>query len=209
MDYFSYVDQQQLDLVVSKVTARREHASVFPPADRVFRALELTPLSTVKVVMVGQDPYHQAGQADGLAFSSDSIPKSLRNVLKELETDLGLQAPTSGRLDHWAQQGVLLLNRILTVEEGQPLSHKDLGWLPITASILQTVSQTRPFVVFVLWGSFAKEVRDVIDARHLIIEAPHPSPLSAHRGFLGHRPFSKINHALDSHGESIIDFSLL
>ena len=209
MEYFSPTQQNHLKLVLSKVATRRNQGRVYPPADRVLRALELTPLSTVKVVIVGQDPYHQPGQADGLAFSSERIPKSLRNVLQELTTDLGHGAPATGRLDRWATQGVLLLNRILTVDEGQPLSHKNVGWLPITDSVIQTISEAKPFVVFVLWGSFAQMVRPLIDARHRIIEAPHPSPLSVHRGFWGHKPFSRINEALESNGLAPIDFSLL
>jgi uracil-DNA glycosylase len=207
MDYISFVNQKQLEQTLSKVQARRNVATVYPAAENVLRALSMTPLSKVKVVIVGQDPYHQPGQADGLAFSSNSIPKSLANIFQELQTDLGVQKPLGGRLDHWANQGVLLLNRILTVEEGQPLSHKDMGWLEITKTIIQTISQEAKFVVFVLWGSFAQEVTPWIDSRHLIITAPHPSPLSAHRGFFGHRPFSQINRALESQGLETIKFS--
>ena len=209
MDYFSFLNQKQLELTLKNVQARRDVATVFPADDDVFRALLMTPLSKVQVVIVGQDPYHQPGQADGLAFSSDSVPKSLANIFTELQTDLGVQPPTRGRLDHWARQGVLLLNRILTVEAGQPLSHQEVGWLEITKTIIQTISQEKDFVVFVLWGSFAQEVIPWIDSRHLIIKAPHPSPLSAYRGFYGHRPFTQINQALLAHGLQPIDFSLL
>jgi len=209
MDYFSFLNQKQLELTLKNVQARRDVATVYPADDNVFRALSMTPLSQVKVVIVGQDPYHQPGQADGLAFSSDSVPKSLANIFTELQTDLGVQPPTRGRLDHWARQGVLLLNRILTVEAGQPLSHQEVGWLEITKTIIQTISQEKDFVVFVLWGSFAQEVIPWIDSRHLIIKAPHPSPLSAYRGFYGHRPFTQINQALLAHGLQPIDFSLL
>jgi len=209
MDYFTFLNQEQLKRTLKNVQARRHIATVYPADDDVFRALFMTPLSKVKVVIVGQDPYHQPGQADGLAFSSDSVPKSLANIFKELQTDLGGQPPSSGRLDHWATQGVLLLNRILTVDAGQPLSHKEFGWLDVTKTIIQTVSQEKDFVVFVLWGSFAQEVAPWIDSRHLIIKAPHPSPLSAYRGFIGHRPFSQINQALQSRGRQPIDFFLL
>jgi uracil-DNA glycosylase len=209
MDYFSFLNQKQLELTLKNVQARRDVATVYPADDNVFRALSMTPLSQVKVVIVGQDPYHQPGQADGLAFSSDSVPKSLANIFTELQTDLGVQPPTRGRLDHWARQGVLLLNRILTVEAGQPLSHQEVGWLEITKTIIQTISQEKDFVVFVLWGSFAQEVIPWIDSKHRIIKAPHPSPLSAYRGFYGHRPFTQINQALLAHGLQPIDFSLL
>ncbi len=209
MDYLSGSTQTKLNDIIAYSDARREHVSVYPEPEAVLRAFKLTPFDQVKVVLVGQDPYHQPGQADGLAFSSDSIPKSLVNIFLELKTDLGYPPPTKGRLDRWASQGVLLLNRILTVEEGSPLSHKDIGWLDITKEIIQTISQQKDFVVFVLWGTFAQEVIPWIDSRHYIITAPHPSPLSAYRGFFGHRPFSQINQALQSHGLEAIDFSLL
>jgi len=209
MEYLSPEAQVQLKQVLAWTIARRDHAIVYPKPEAVLRSLEMTPLKNVKVVIVGQDPYHQPGQADGLAFSSDLIPKSLANIFQELHNDLGVQKPMTGRLDRWASQGVLLLNRILTVEEGAPLSHKDIGWLEITKAIIQTISHRKDFVVFVLWGSFAQEVIPWIDTRHLIIQAPHPSPLSVYRGFWGHRPFSQINHALQSHGLEAIDFSLL
>jgi len=209
MDYFTFLNQEQLEQTLKNVQARRNVATVYPAADNVFRALSMTPLSKVQVVIVGQDPYHQPGQADGLAFSSNSVPKSLANIFKELLTDLGVQPPSRGRLDHWANQGVLLLNRILTVEADEPLSHQEIGWLEITKTIIQTISQEKDFVVFVLWGSFAQKVIPWIDSNHLIIKAPHPSPLSAYRGFFGHRPFSQINQALLAQGLKPIDFSLL
>lgn len=209
MNYFNPTTQQQVNELLQTIDAMRSQQTIFPPQSNLLRALSMTPYSHVKVVIVGQDPYHQVDQADGLAFSAAVIPKSLRNVFRELESDLGKQAPTSGRLDGWANQGVLLLNRILSVEAATPLSHQHLGWQAITNHVIQTISKEKDFVVFVLWGAFAQEVEPLIAARHLIIKAPHPSPLSAYRGFFGHRPFSRINHALTKKNITPIDwFSL-
>ena len=209
MNYFNPTTQQQVNDLLHRIEAKRVNTPIFPAQSHLLRALSMTPLSHVKVVIVGQDPYHQVGQADGLAFSAGVIPSSLRNVFRELESDLGKQAPTSGRLDGWANQGVLLLNRILSVEAATPLSHQHVGWQDITNQIIQTISKEKDFVVFVLWGAFAQEVEPWIDPRHSIIKAPHPSPLSAYRGFFGHRPFSRINHALTKKNIAPIDwFSL-
>jgi uracil-DNA glycosylase len=209
MNYFNPTTQQQLNELLQTIDTMRLQHRIFPEPSKVLRALSMTPWSHVKVVIVGQDPYHQVGQADGLAFSSSKIPKSLANIFQELHTDLGVTPPSSGRLDGWATQGVLLLNRILSVEEATPLSHQHLGWQTITNHIIQTISKEKEFVVFVLWGAFAQAVEPLIDARHLIIKAPHPSPLSAYRGFFGHRPFSRINQALKERNISPIDwFSL-
>ena len=209
MNYFNSVTEQQLNDLMHTMANKRLHTRIFPAQANVLRALELTPLSNVKVVIVGQDPYHQVGQADGLAFSAAVIPKSLRNVFLELEHDLGHHTPDSGRLDGWAKQGVLLLNRILTVEEAKPLSHQHVGWQAITNDIIRTISTTKDFVVFVLWGAYAQDVEPLIDPRHKIIKAPHPSPLSAYRGFFGHRPFSSINEALTIHKIAPIDWNSL
>ncbi len=195
--------------VLQRVASHREQTTVYPPPDQVFRALTMTPLHRVKVVIIGQDPYPQAGQADGLAFSSDRLPKSLQNIFSELHHDLGLEAPTTGRLDAWAQQGVLLLNRILTVNEGKPLSHSAVGWQEVTSFIVHTISTTQPFVVFLLWGRYAPELLPWIDSRHHVLRAPHPSPLSAYRGFFGSKPFSQANAALQQHGIAPIEWSLL
>jgi uracil-DNA glycosylase len=209
MTYFNPTIQQQVNDLLHLIETKRFNTPIFPEQSKILRALTMTPLSCVKVVIVGQDPYHQLGQADGLAFSSSKIPKSLANIVQELHTDIGGTPSSSGRLDGWAKQGVLLLNRILTVEEAKPLSHQHLGWQAITNHIIQTISKEKEFVVFVLWGAFAQEVEPLIDARHLIIKAPHPSPLSAYRGFFGHRPFSRINQALKERNISPIDwFSL-
>ncbi len=207
MDYLSKTTKQEQ--LLQTINERRRSVRIFPPQEMILRALALTPLETVRVVIVGQDPYHQPDQADGLAFSSNTIPKSLQNIFQELHDDLGCTPPPTGRLDGWAKQGVLLLNRILTVEESKPLAHQELGWQAITNHVIQTISKEKDFVVFVLWGAFAQEVEPLIAARHLIIKAPHPSPLSAYRGFFGHRPFSRINHALTKKNITPIDwFSL-
>ena len=209
MNYFSPSIQQQVNDLLHLIETKRVTTRIFPEQPNVLRALSMTPLSQVKVVLVGQDPYHQIGQADGLAFSSQGIPKSLQNIFRELQSDLGCEAPDIGRLDGWANQGVLLLNRILTVEEATPLSHQHLGWQDITNQIIQTISKEKNFVVFLLWGAFAQEVESLIDSRHLIIKATHPSPLSAYRGFFGHRPFSRANQALIENNLEPIDWSLL
>ncbi len=209
MSYFSPTTQQQVNDLLHVIETKRVTTRIFPEQSNVLRALSMTPLSQVKVVLVGQDPYHQIGQADGLAFSSQGIPKSLQNIFRELQSDMGCEAPGTGRLDGWANQGVLLLNRILSVEEGKPLSHQDLGWETLTDEIIQTISSTKEFVVFVLWGAFAQKVESLIDSRHLIIKATHPSPLSAYRGFFGHRPFSRANQALIENHLEPIDWSLL
>lgn len=199
MEYLSASRQKDLDQLLQTIHQRRTDVRIFPPQELILRALQLTPLNQVKVVIVGQDPYHQPGQADGLAFSSNSIPKSLHNIFKELQSDVGITPPASGRLDGWAKQGVLLLNRILSVEENKPLAHQGLGWEEITNEVIQHVSTINPFVVFILWGSYAQEVIALIDSRHLILSSPHPSPLSSYRGFFGSKPFSKANQALLNH----------
>lgn len=199
MKEYSFLNESRLQSLLQTVKEKRKTSTVYPPQEVIVRALECTPLRSVKVVIVGQDPYHQSGQADGLAFSSDRIPKSLHNIFKELHSDLGITPPATGRLDGWAKQGVLLLNRILSVEENKPLSHQGLGWEEITNEVIQNVSSTNPFVVFILWGSYAQEVIPIIDSRHLILSSPHPSPLSSYRGFFGAKPFSKTNQALIEH----------
>lgn len=199
MEYLSKLRQQDVEHIVETIQQQRTRVQIFPPHELMLRALHETPLDAVKVVIVGQDPYHQPGQADGLAFSSNSIPKSLQNIFKELQSDVGIIPPATGRLDGWAKQGVLLLNRILSVEENKPLAHQGLGWEDITNEVIQNVSNSNPFVVFILWGSYAQEVIPLIDPRHLILSSPHPSPLSSYRGFFGSKPFSKANQALIDH----------
>ncbi len=194
------------------VHAERSSHQVFPPHDEVFAALHLTPFESVKVLILGQDPYHGPGQAHGLCFSvrpGVPTPPSLVNIYKELETDLGITPPDHGHLTHWAQQGVLLLNTTLTVRAGQAASHQKKGWETFTDQVIKAVSAKEETVVFVLWGAAAGRKRELIDTdRHRIISAPHPSPLSAHRGFFGSRPFSAINDHLTAAGRQPIDWTL-
>ena len=188
--------------------------TLFPPRGQRLAALELTPLDAVKVVILGQDPYHGAGQAHGLSFSvrpGVRIPPSLLNIYKELEADLGLPRPTHGNLEAWARQGVLLLNASLTVEEGKAGSHAGQGWEPITDAIVRAVAAKAEPCVFLLWGSHARKkalaVPGLTHSHHLVLTAPHPSPLSAHAGFLGCRHFSKANTFLEVHGRGPIDWT--
>ena len=192
----------------------REYADavVHPPAPRVFEALERTPLRSVRVVLLGQDPYHGPGQAHGLAFSvlpGVRPPPSLRNLFKERESDLGLPPPDDGYLVPWARRGVLLLNTVLTVRGGEPASHAGAGWERFTDAVIERVNAQRSRVVFLLLGSHAQKKGSVVDrSRHVVIEAPHPSPLSARRGFFGSRIFSRTSAALEEAGRGGIDWSL-
>lgn len=189
---------------------RREYAcrTIFPPAKQIFAAFDLCPFSKVKVVILGQDPYHGEGQANGLAFSvapGVAIPPSLLNMYKEIHDDLGTPIPTSGDLTRWAEQGVLLLNNSLTVRAHEAASHSNIGWEYVTDAAIKALSDGRTGLVFLLWGSHARCKADLIDrSKHLVLEAPHPSPLSAHRGFFGCRHFSKTNQYLASRGEAEI-----
>jgi uracil-DNA glycosylase len=188
---------------------RREHL-VFPTIPNVYRAFQLTPLNDVRVVILGQDPYHDDDQAHGLSFSvrpGVRLPPSLRNIYKELESDLGIMPATHGCLEQWARQGVMLLNSVLTVRAHEANSHRGKGWEEFTARVLEVIKQ-RPKVAFVLWGKPAKEIAGAIDDRHLVIESPHPSPLSAYRGFFGSRPFSRINVFLKQNGQPEIQWEL-
>ncbi len=199
---------------LAKMLAMRESAGVpiYPPKPRRFRALELVAPDNVKAVILGQDPYHGQGQAHGLAFSvlpDVRIPPSLRNIFKELNRDLGIGPPKHGCLESWARQGVLLLNTVLSVEEGKAGSHQGLGWEEITDAVIAHAGGGRSPSVFMLWGSHAQKKKPLIDAaRHLILEAPHPSPLSAHRGFLGCGHFGKANAFLKQSGVAEIDWRL-
>ena len=185
---------------------------IFPPGSSWFRALDLTPLDQVKVVILGQDPYHGPGQAHGLCFSVPNgvrPPPSLVNIYKELESDLGIPRPGHGFLEHWARQGVLLLNSVLTVEMGLAASHRDRGWERFTDAVVRLVNAKQDPVVFMLWGSYAQKKASFVDiSRHLVLKAPHPSPLSAHSGFLGCKHFSKANAFLESRGLEPIDWAL-
>ena len=190
---------------------RSEH-HVFPPQEKVFAALHATSLRETKVVILGQDPYHGPGQADGLAFSvsrDTAIPPSLRNILKELHDDIGAAIPTHGDLSSWAEQGVLLLNTTLTVREGEAGSHYGCGWETLTDAIINKINEKADPVVFLLWGTHARKKKPLItQPHHVIIEGVHPSPLSAYRGFFGSKPFSRVNAALEQVGHRPIHWEI-
>ncbi len=193
--------------------AYQSNDSIYPPAPLIFNALNLTPLSQVKVVILGQDPYHGPGQAMGLSFSvPKAIPKppSLNNILKEMADDIGISPSAHGDLTHWAQQGVLLLNSSLTVKESEPNSHQSKGWEQFTDAVIDVVNEQTEHTVFILWGSKAQKKGKYINAdKHLILTAVHPSPLAANRGgFFGTKPFSKTNDYLKQHGQTPIDWQL-
>ena len=196
---------QELQAFVQK---RRAEVRVFPEEKNVFTALELTPFESVKVVILGQDPYHGFGQAHGLSFSVQKgtpLPPSLRNMYKELQEDLGGEVPTEGDLSHWAKQGVLLLNTVLTVEEGNANSHKGMGWERLTNRLIESLNELKHPVIFILWGKPAQDKEKLItNPSHIILKAPHPSPLSAYRGFFGSKPFSKVNEILIQQGQTPI-----
>lgn len=204
--------QPYYQVLVGKLEAAYSERKIYPPAYRVFRALELTPYADVKVVILGQDPYHGAGQAHGLSFSvlpGVKLPPSLRNIYKELRDDIGCEPPAHGCLAHWARQGVLLLNSVLTVEEGKANAHRKLGWETFTDKLISTLNDRKQPVAFVLWGRQAQEKGRIIDrTRHLVLEEVHPSPLSAYAGFFGSRPFSKCNAFLRQNGVAEIDWKL-
>ncbi|HSX65326.1 MAG TPA: uracil-DNA glycosylase [Pseudoxanthomonas sp.] len=191
---------------------RAAGARIYPPGPQIFAAFDATPFDAVKVVILGQDPYHGPGQAHGLCFSvlpGVPVPPSLLNIYKEIETDLGLPRPDHGCLLPWAQRGVLLLNAVLTVEEGRAGAHQGKGWEGFTDHVVETLNREREGLVFLLWGSYAQAKGKVIDTRrHRVLRAPHPSPLSAHRGFLGCGHFSAANHYLAQRGQSPVDWRL-
>ncbi len=194
------------------INERAGGKQIFPPAAEWFAAFDLTPLDAVRVVVLGQDPYHGAGQAHGLCFSVREgvrMPPSLVNIYKELAADLGTPRPTHGNLAHWATQGVLLLNSVLTVEEGQAGAHQGKGWEPFTDTVVRVLAEREQPVAFILWGAYAQRKAAFVDAvnrngRHLVIKSAHPSPLSAHNGFFGSRPFSKVNAWLTANGTAPI-----
>jgi len=194
------------------VRDERSRGTVYPPADRVFAALRLTPYADVRVVILGQDPYHGPGQAHGLCFSVPHgvpTPPSLVNIFKELRNDLGITAPAHGCLEAWARQGVLLLNATLTVRAGAAGSHQGKGWETFTDAVLRVVNDKPSPVVFVLWGAFARRKKSLIDtSRHHVVESAHPSPLSAHNGFFGSRPFSQVNSFLAAAGATPVNWEL-
>ena len=192
------------------VKAEYGSGTVYPPGKLIFNALNHTPYDRVKVVILGQDPYHGPGQANGMCFSVNSavpLPPSLKNIFKEIKSDLGLPIPENGDLTRWADQGVLLLNATLTVRAHSPGSHQNKGWEEFTDAIIGKLSEKREVLVFMLWGSYAKRKGSIIDrSKHLVLAAPHPSPLSAHRGFFGCRHFSKANAYLEEADKKPIDW---
>ena len=193
---------------------KEEYAThmIFPPSNEVFSAFELTPLADVKVVILGQDPYHNVGQAHGLCFSVKpdvEIPPSLVNIYKELHDDLGCYIPNNGYLVKWAKQGVLMLNTVLTVRAHQANSHRGIGWEEFTKAAIRVLNEQDRPIVFILWGSPAQRKKEMLNnPKHLILEAPHPSPLSAYRGFFGSKPFSQTNTFLEKNGLTPIDWQI-
>ena len=205
-EFASSYFQELKDFLVKE---KKDHR-IFPPGPQIFSAFNLTPLTAVKVVILGQDPYHGRGQAHGLCFSVPEgvpLPPSLMNIYKEVERDVGIKMPKTGNLEKWAKQGVLLLNAILTVREGMAGSHQGKGWETFTNNVIRTISDLRAGVVFMLWGKYAQEKEQLIDTeKHFILKAPHPSPLSASRGFFGSRHFSQANQLLRQGGLEEIDW---
>lgn len=201
-----YMQELRAFLVAEKAAGK----TIYPPGSLWFNALNSTPLDQVNVVIIGQDPYHGPYQAHGLCFSVPDgvrIPPSLHNIYAELERDLGIPRPAHGNLSHWASRGVLLLNAVLTVEAGRANSHQGRGWERFTDQVIRTVNREREGVVFMLWGSYAQKKGAVIDRqRHLVLSAPHPSPLSAHRGFIGCGHFSAANRYLQQHGKAPVQW---
>ena len=188
------------------VRSEYQKSTVYPPPKFIFRAFDLTPFGSIKVVILGQDPYHGAGQANGLAFAVDQdirLPPSLQNIYKELKSDLGV----GGNINKWAEQGVLLLNATLTVQANSPASHQNKGWEQFTDAVIKTLSEQKKHLVFILWGTYAKKKGAMIDAeKHLVIKSAHPSPFSAFSGFFGSQPFSKCNNYLSLFGEEAIEW---
>ena len=186
--------------------------TIYPPYDEIFNAFQLTDIKNVKVVILGQDPYHEEGQAHGLAFSTPEgrpIPRSLKNIFKEIESEYSYPIPDSGCLESWARQGVLLLNSVLTVQKDTPASHRGKGWETFTDRIIEEVNKKEEPVVFILWGNFARSKKDLItNPKHLVLESPHPSPFSANAGFFGCNHFIKTNEFLKQNGMEPIDWQI-
>jgi len=203
--------QPYFEELIQFVKKEYSAAKVYPEGNNIFRAFELCPFDSVKVVILGQDPYHGPGQANGLCFSVNdgvAIPPSLQNIYKEIASDLGISTPISGNLDRWAKQGVLLLNATLTVRANQAGSHQKKGWEAFTDAVVKTISDQKENVVFLLWGKYAQEKGKIIDrGKHSVLSAPHPSPFSVHSGFFGSKHFSKTNQYLEGIGQETIDWS--
>jgi uracil-DNA glycosylase len=203
-------EQDYFQDLVSFVKSEYQSHTVYPPGKLIFNAFNHTPLDKVKVVIIGQDPYHGPGQANGLCFSvapGVRLPPSLQNIFKERQSDLDKPIPLNGSLEHWADQGVLLLNATLTVRARTPGSHQNKGWEIFTDAVIRQVAESKEGIVFILWGSYAQKKGEFIDRqKHYVIQSPHPSPFSANRGFFGSRPFSKCNEFLRSKGLQEIDW---
>ena len=198
--------------IVKFVNKVYKEKTIFPPKARILSALDITDYNDVKVVILGQDPYHGIGEANGLAFSVNDgvkIPPSLKNIYKELHDDLGVEIPNTGNLESWAKEGVLLLNSVLTVEKDKPTSHKNIGWETFTDSIIKKLNERDKPVVFILWGNFAKSKKELItNPKHLVLTSSHPSPFSVNYGFFGSKPFSKTNEFLRRNGIKEIDWTI-
>ena len=207
----NYQKTDELNSMIKKINEQRLTTTIYPPKEQVFRVFDLA-LEDIKVVILGQDPYHNPDQACGLSFSVNDgvpLPKSLINIYKELYNDLGIKPANTGNLEPWFKQGVFLLNAVLTVEKNSPASHSKMGWEDFTDYIIETISEKNENVVFVLWGNYARGKKKLIDpSKHKIIESAHPSPLSAYRGFFGSKIFSQINDYLELHNRKTINFEL-
>lgn len=216
MNWKDLIEQEQKELYFEVlnnfIEKEREVKNIYPPKEDVYKAFELTPFENVKCVIVGQDPYHQPNQAFGLAFAVRKgvrIPPSLRSIYRELKSDIGIDSPNHGDLSSWAKEGVFLMNTILTVEDSKPLSHKNKGWERFTLKVLKTLNEDESPKVFILWGKEAWNLERIIDeTKHLIIKTPHPSPLSAYKGFFGSKIFSKTNTFLKEKGRKEIDWKI-
>jgi uracil-DNA glycosylase len=206
------ISQAHFDKLEDYLTSRSKEATIYPPREAIFQALNLTSFHEVKVVILGQDPYHGPNQSHGLAFSVKkgmTLPPSLRNIFKELHDDVGCPVPKSGDLTAWAKQGVLLLNTVLTVEEKAAGSHQKIGWEQVTDTIIDALNEKETPVVYMLWGKPAQSKIKRISPHHKILTAPHPSPLSSYRGFFGSQPFSQANQFLAANHQSPIDWCLV
>lgn len=204
-------DKEYFHGIVDFLKKEKKHGKIiYPHGAHIFNAFEQTPWDQVKVLLLGQDPYHQPGQAHGLCFSVQdgvAFPPSLQNIFKELKEDIGKPFPPTGNLIHWAQQGVLMLNASLTVEQNKPMSHSRIGWEQFTDHVIELISKEKENIVFILWGRFAQQKENLIDtSKHEVLKAPHPSPLSAHQGFFGCRHFSQTNLILKSLGKEEIEW---
>jgi uracil-DNA glycosylase len=207
------LEKKYMKDLMQEIALRRKNAVIYPPENDLFSAFRETAFDEVKVVILGQDPYHGTNQAHGLSFSvrrGEKIPPSLRNIYQELKSDLGIETPSHGCLEHWAQEGVLLLNNVLSVEEGKPGSHHRLGWETFTDRVIEILNAEKRNLVFILWGSPAQmKAKHVDPGKHLLIKSVHPSPLSSYRGFFGSKPFTKTNDYLRECGIKEVNWKII